>query len=162
MDLLALIQSPLSYLWATVAGIVFHLALLRYGEWDLCAAKLIAAFVTVQLGLLGFLTTYAPSYTALPYTVLHVSTLGICFLVGTYSSILVYRGFFHRLRKFPGPFWARLSTFYATRLSYRSKLHLYEEVQALHRQYGDFVRLGRQTRRLIIPPLPTQKNDAEV
>ncbi|KAJ5510414.1 Cytochrome P450 [Penicillium expansum] len=54
--------------------------------------------------------------------------------------MLVYRGFFHRLGKFPGPFLARLSNLYLTMLS--SKLHLYEEIGKLHEIYGDYVRTG--------------------
>jgi hypothetical protein len=56
--------------------------------------------------------------------------------------VLVYRGLFHRLNRFPGPFFARFSNFYVTSLSAK-KLHLYEEVQRLHEQHGDYVRLGR-------------------
>ncbi|KAH0847540.1 Tryprostatin B 6-hydroxylase [Fonsecaea pedrosoi] len=100
MDVLTLLQSPQSYLWAVLLGVTLHLTLLRYGEWDSSAPSLISAFFTTQLLLLGFLTAYTPSWTAVLLAVLHVSALGM------------------------------------------SKLHLYEEVQALHRQYGDFVRLG--------------------
>ncbi|BCR84059.1 cytochrome P450 [Aspergillus chevalieri] len=70
-----------------------------------------------------------------------ICKLGGYYLLGLYSSMLVYRGFFHRLCQFPGPFLARLSNFYLTRLSAKN-LHLYEEVQALHREYGDIVRVG--------------------
>ncbi|KAE8405503.1 cytochrome P450 [Aspergillus pseudonomiae] len=55
--------------------------------------------------------------------------------------MLFYRAFWHRLGGYPGPFLARLSNFYVTSLSAKS-LHLYEEVRELHRQYGDYVRLG--------------------
>ncbi|KIX92393.1 uncharacterized protein Z520_11868 [Fonsecaea multimorphosa CBS 102226] len=142
MDILTYLQSPQSYLWAALLGVVLHLTLFRYGEWDWSAPALISSFFTTQLILLGFLTAYAPSWKAILLAVLHVSALGTCLLAGTSASILIYRGFFHRLSRFPGPFWARLSAMYPTSLSVRSKLHLYEEVQALHRQYGDFVRLG--------------------
>ncbi|KAJ0418348.1 cytochrome P450 [Aspergillus carlsbadensis] len=55
--------------------------------------------------------------------------------------MLCYRAFWHRLSSFPGPFVARLSNLYVTALSAKN-LHLYEEVQRLHQQYGDYVRLG--------------------
>ncbi|KIW87852.1 uncharacterized protein Z519_11436 [Cladophialophora bantiana CBS 173.52] len=142
MEFLTLPQSPHRFLWAALLGVIAHLTLFRHGEWDTSAPALISAFFSTQLLLVGYGTAYAPSFKAVPLAVLHVSGLGICFLVGTFTSILIYRGFFHRLSRFPGPFWARLSTIYPTSLSFRSKLHLYEEVQALHRQYGDFVRLG--------------------
>lgn len=72
-----------------------------------------------------------------------VSWLGAYFLAGIAISMLIYRGFFHRLNRFPGPFQARLSNLYPTILSARN-LHLYEEVEKLHGQYGDYVRLGEQ------------------
>lgn len=71
-----------------------------------------------------------------------IAGLGLSLVAGLTLSILTYRAFFHRLNRFPGPFAARLSNFYPTYLSAK-KLHLYEEVEQLHRQYGDFVRLGR-------------------
>ncbi|KAF7846282.1 hypothetical protein BT93_L4670 [Corymbia citriodora subsp. variegata] len=69
------------------------------------------------------------------------SILGSLFLAGLTTSILVYRAAFHRLNRFPGPFAARLSNMYPTMLSAR-KLQLYEEVDSLHKTYGDFVRVG--------------------
>ncbi|KAJ5308716.1 Cytochrome P450 [Penicillium antarcticum] len=55
--------------------------------------------------------------------------------------MLVYRAFLHRLSRFPGPFFARLSNFYVTVLSGK-KLQLCDEIQKLHHQYGDYVRVG--------------------
>ncbi|KAJ5758202.1 Cytochrome P450 [Penicillium nucicola] len=55
--------------------------------------------------------------------------------------MLVYRAFLHRLSRFPGPFLARLSNFYVTALSGK-KLQLCDEIQKLHQQYGDYVRIG--------------------
>ncbi|OQU95023.1 hypothetical protein CLAIMM_01292 [Cladophialophora immunda] len=63
------------------------------------------------------------------------------FLVGVYGSIAIYRLFFHRLRKFPGPWGAKLSRFWALRRSMK-KIQFNYEVEALHKQYGDFVRVG--------------------
>jgi len=59
------------------------------------------------------------------------------------GSMLIYRVFFHRLNRFPGPFLARLSNFSATGLSSKD-LHLYEEVQKLHKKYGDVVQLDKK------------------
>ncbi|KAL4862506.1 cytochrome P450 [Aspergillus spectabilis] len=63
------------------------------------------------------------------------------FNLGLTASILLYRAFFHRLRRFPGPFMAKL-----TRLSImmrsleRTQYHL--DLEEMHRKYGDFVRTG--------------------
>ncbi|KAM0226793.1 hypothetical protein ACHAP5_012315 [Fusarium lateritium] len=63
------------------------------------------------------------------------------FNTGLFGSILVYRAFLHRLHCFPGPFVAKLSRFYATK-SVAKKLKANEDIQRLHRTYGDFVRVG--------------------
>lgn len=64
---------------------------------------------------------------------------------GFLASLSVYRLFFHRLRSFPGPFWARLSKFYAVKAGWkRSQWH--RELEKLHEQYGDIVRIGMLNR----------------
>ncbi|EOD51628.1 putative benzoate 4-monooxygenase cytochrome protein [Neofusicoccum parvum UCRNP2] len=61
------------------------------------------------------------------------------FNAGLYASIGAGR--LLRLRGIPGPFLARLSQFYALGLTAKNnQFHI--EVDKLHRQYGDFVRIG--------------------
>lgn len=61
---------------------------------------------------------------------------------GLYLSMLLYRAYFHRLCNYPGPFLAKLTNFYVTLRSIK-KMHLFEEIQNLHLQYGDYVRVGK-------------------
>ncbi|KAK2753551.1 hypothetical protein FQN54_007328 [Arachnomyces sp. PD_36] len=128
-------------LFALASGVTLHNLIYRVGEWDTTSLSLLLSHIlvltagSVSLGLLR-------SYTEIEVTIAPYGFCRLCFyhLVGVYSSMLVYRAFFHRLRKFPGPFLARLSTFYLTSLS--SDLHLNWEVEKLHKQYGDYLRLG--------------------
>lgn len=128
---------------AFFAGVALHIFLFRVGEWDLAATKLLVSFVTLYIasvaGLVYWLPARYPTYNVAFGT---ASGLALYFILGLLLSMLVYRGFFHRLNRFPGPFVARLSNLYPTMLSAK-KFHLYEEVQRLHQQYGDFVRLGK-------------------
>lgn len=122
---------------AVVTGISLHQLVFRHGEWDTSSPSIVVCHLLLLLvgstgAHYGMLQGYSP---------LLIWKIGGYYLLGLYSSMLVYRGFFHRLRQFPGPFLARLSNFYLTRLSAKN-LHLYEEVQALHREYGHFVRVG--------------------
>lgn len=71
----------------------------------------------------------------------HTLTLSCAFNAGLVLSILVYRVFFHRLHRFPGPFAAKVSRAYAARAS-ANKLQMHLATQRLHDQYGDFVRTG--------------------
>ncbi|KAL3462033.1 cytochrome P450 monooxygenase [Aspergillus heterothallicus] len=127
---------------AGITGVTTHVALYRHGEWDVAAPKVATAYILLLLGAVATdLLTQAPMnvqrdgvhFSALKAVLWHI--------VGIYGSMLVYRGAFHRLSEFPGPFLARLSNFYVTGLSAR-RLHLYEEIEKLHKQYGDYVRLG--------------------
>ncbi|KAL1626712.1 hypothetical protein SLS54_002875 [Diplodia seriata] len=63
------------------------------------------------------------------------------FKLGLAASIFAYRLLFHRLRKFPGPKWAAASRFYAMYLACKNT-QFSNEVEKMHKQYGDFVRIG--------------------
>ena len=61
--------------------------------------------------------------------------------LGFLASMLLYRGLFHRLRRFPGPVAARLTKFYAVwKSSLAKQYHL--ELGAMRAEYGDVVRTG--------------------
>lgn len=62
------------------------------------------------------------------------------FTLALFSSIAMYRVFFHRLQRFPGPRIAAVSKFWHMSHCLSSKNHLL--LEKLHRQYGDFVRTG--------------------
>ncbi|KAF5027079.1 hypothetical protein F66182_791 [Fusarium sp. NRRL 66182] len=128
-----------SYCVLFALGTLVHLAVLRKGEWDLWAARFLGSWVVYEATLPYLGSQYANvSY----WEALLVANK--CFLAlaaGITSSILVYRACFHRLNRFPGPFIARLSNLYGTVLAAKQE-HMYEEVQKLHRQYGDIVRIG--------------------
>ena len=63
------------------------------------------------------------------------------FMSGMILSMLVYRGFFHRLGHYPGPFMARLTQWYHV-WSVREKVDNFKHLERLHMEYGDFVRVG--------------------
>ncbi|KAE8332165.1 cytochrome P450 [Aspergillus sergii] len=130
-------------LWilAFSSGVATHLLLYRSSEWDIKAPSIVKIYTLLgatlvyleRAGLLdGFLISTRPKW-GISVILYHIA--------GVYASMLFYRAFWHRLCGFPGPFLARLSNFYVTSLSAKS-LHLYEEVQKLHQQYGDYVRLA--------------------
>ncbi|KAJ3538809.1 hypothetical protein NM208_g5743 [Fusarium decemcellulare] len=131
-----------SLLAAFAAGIILHVGAFRHGEWDLHTTKILIAFLAINGALAGGLIHYADYARGQAFKV--ASSIVGSTLAGTYTSILIYRGLFHRLRRFPGPFAAKLSNFYVTSLSIK-KFHLYEEVQELHEKYGDYVRVGPST-----------------
>lgn len=150
MGLLSVVQEHLApekldtrsaYGSALLIGAASHQLFFRFGEWDLYAAQLIFALILANVGGTAALVHESPDLGTLAALRL-VSTLVFTTVAGIFSSMLVYRAFFHRLNRFPGPFMARLSNLYVTSLSI-SKFRLFEEVQQLHRQYGDIVRIGK-------------------
>ncbi|KAK0645261.1 Cytochrome P450 750A1 [Lasiodiplodia hormozganensis] len=54
----------------------------------------------------------------------------------------IYRLVFSPIRNFPGPRLGALSSFYRVYVALRSNVRLFTEVQKLHEQYGDYVRVG--------------------
>ncbi|KAK1753804.1 Tryprostatin B 6-hydroxylase [Echria macrotheca] len=120
---------------AVSSGILAHLVVFRRGEWDVSSPFIFVFY----LSLLSAAVVLCRTYLDVPVT--EAFQAGGYHALGLYGSMLLYRGFFHRLSEYPGPFLARLSNFYITARSMK-KLHLFEEVQKLHAQYGDYVRLG--------------------
>lgn len=58
------------------------------------------------------------------------------------TSIVLYRiSPFHSLAKYPGPFLAKISKFYALRAMVTGKNHLHHK--ELHEKYGPYVRVGK-------------------
>ena len=66
---------------------------------------------------------------------------GTSYLVALSTSIAIYRLFFHPLRKFPGPPWARLTQFWHV-YNVAAKCDNFRHLDRLHAEYGDFVRVG--------------------
>jgi hypothetical protein len=67
------------------------------------------------------------------------------FNMGLLGSIALYRVALHRCKKFPGPFAAKLTRFYAAKLSAKD-VKYYKELAKMHHHYGDFVRTGEAKR----------------
>ena len=149
---MAVLAGPLPYALGASFGAVLHLLLFRFGEWDLAGPGLIFYFTSLNALVTGVLL-FLGEAGSLQQAFLLATALVSSIVAGIFTSMVVYRVFFHRLRRFPGPFMAQFTNFYATYLSVR-RAHLYEEIQALHAKYGDIVRVGMCT------PLPvlTRRN----
>ncbi|KAI2613387.1 putative benzoate 4-monooxygenase cytochrome P450 [Hypoxylon sp. NC1633] len=119
-------------------GIVFHLAVARTIE--------VEEFLYSVLGvLLLALGGVASAYAFLGFSPLDVFTrtcvVASSFNTGLLCSMIIYRLFFHRLRKFPGPIDLKISRFFSA-LRASKELMYYKELIKLHEEYGDFIRTG--------------------
>lgn len=77
------------------------------------------------------------------------ATLFSCFHASLFTSILVYRYFFHPLRRFPGPTLAKLSKLYHFRLCLRENNCII--LAKWHARYGPIVRVGPNELSLMHP-----------
>jgi hypothetical protein len=115
---------------AVLFGIVFHLSIQPI-EFELVMYHFMAAFT---LSFFGMFYVFGLTKSLVFAT---------SFSTGLLASIVCYRLFFHRCRNFPGPTAAKVSKFYAARLSAKN-VQYYKELEKMHEQYGDFVRTGEQ------------------
>lgn len=82
------------------------------------------------------------------YTILQAiqwTTIALtAYVMGLFSSITIYRLFFHPLRNFPGPFWARVTALYMPISVARQERHSRAawNIDRLHGKYGEYFRVG--------------------
>lgn len=139
------LSSALNSSWEVTAGVslllgvVTHLTI-RPFEIDSKGWPLFFSYIGVLVALLfSYVTTAGFSVFD---AWLRTTIVANAFNVGLAGSILLYRAFFHRLHKFPGPFLAKLSRFYAM-VTAAETLQANVVAQKLHAKYGDFVRVGK-------------------
>lgn len=124
---------------SALLGVIFHLSILSR-EIDSSSGSLLVAFFLVWAGVVTtFLKYFSSSVLA---AILKASLAGFCLLAALGLSAIIYRLFFHRLRRFPGPSGAKISRFWTVRLVKSSNFKYHVELEKLHRKYGDFVRTG--------------------
>lgn len=137
----AMILTSLSHagLIAALAGPISHHLIWIRCEWDAIFYKITAAALVFQpLALLLLRFGGAHLVTSL----VALSVLQTSYLVSLFTSIAIYRLFFHSTGKFPGPFWARLWQWWKVYQFAKSEKP-YGIVHELHQKYGDVVRIGQ-------------------
>ncbi|KAI0191579.1 cytochrome P450 [Astrocystis sublimbata] len=124
---------------SAVVGVVSHHTFFIRGEHMLTANRLVvlALFgppvaVVALHTLAGLSIRLAIQLTSVSYG---------AYMIALFSSILVYRAFFHPLRHFEGPKLARLSQLYHV-FNISRKVDNYRHLDRLHQQYGEYVRVG--------------------
>jgi hypothetical protein len=124
---------------AAVAGpLSHHLIWIRY-EWDSFSPRIAAAAIALQPLALLFLRLAGLN---LIQSLVTLAVLQTSYLGSLFTSIALYRLFFHPTRRFPGPFWARLWQWWKVSQFAKSEKG-YLVVHELHQKYGDVVRIGQ-------------------
>lgn len=128
----------LRLLLAVLLGVLAHVGVFIRGEWHLRGPAVVILHVALVACILGAETWNHPErrYRSLGI----VTLLFSCYLFGLFSSISVYRLFFHRLRHFPGPRLAALTKIWHVYQCRDSRNHLV--LNSWYKQFGAFVRTG--------------------
>ncbi|KIW13029.1 hypothetical protein PV08_08216 [Exophiala spinifera] len=128
--------------YAAAAGVLSHWFYFIRGEHHVQGPLLLRLALVLPCLLLGGLWSYG-GLDAISAGTLTLKCVSL-YYAALWTSILVYRIFFHRLRRFPGPFMFKTSKlWHVYKLAPNSDN--YKQLDALHRQYGDFVRTGKFT-----------------
>jgi hypothetical protein len=126
---------------SAITGSIIHLATLRPFEVEYFMYKMLG-LLSVATGLL--MAAYPLAGFTITQTVIRVAIVAVSFNAGLFTSMVIYRVFFHRLRRFPGPVGAKVTRFWSAWITSR-EVKYHKEVARMHEQYGDFVRTGKYT-----------------
>ncbi|PYI26854.1 benzoate 4-monooxygenase [Aspergillus indologenus CBS 114.80] len=121
-------------------GILAHQTLFRRGDWELYGKTIFEISSTVLVLAAWALWRLEEAPWSMVAVIQSLRSLGIyagSFLLGLYGSLIVYRLGFHPLRRFPGPYAAKLSAFWLVFPGGQTARRL----RRLHQVHGDFVRI---------------------
>ena len=138
------ILTRVSPLWiklciAAGAGIVSHHLVFKKGEWHVQAPYLLGAYLA-SLPSLAVLEELGFRNGNISRSLSAATLILLFFTFALFSSIVIYRTLFHRLRHFPGPKIAAVTKLWHAYHCMDGKNYIF--LQTLHQQYGDFVRTG--------------------
>jgi hypothetical protein len=131
-----------SVLISVTAGPISHHAIWVHGEWDGVFHKLVP-WIGLSQVLEFFLLRWLDQGVFQSLLILSVLALG--YAASLFSSIAIYRLLLHPTRSFPGPFWAKLSSWWRVRAFLNHNEQAYAVTHELHQKYGDIVRVGITT-----------------
>ena len=127
------------WLASAVAALAFHAFVQYIDILDLLVWHMLAIFAAVGVAI--FYADVHLYHSAPAAAAKDLATSATSFALSLAISMLVYRAFFHRLRRFPGPFAARLTRFWSVYKSSKD-LQYHLVLEELHKKHGDVVRVG--------------------
>ena len=124
--------------WVAGIGILSHLGYFIRGEHHLEAQLLMR--LSIILPLIFTIVQFRIGRLELQQAAWNSFLIVTTYCTALFTSMIIYRAFFHRLRDFPGPRMAKITKLW--HVSKISNFDNYRQVDRLHAQYGDFVRTG--------------------
>jgi hypothetical protein len=126
---------------AAILGVVAHQCFFKRVEVDTQPLLIVGVFAGAPFAVKHILSSYFQQYAEITTGISYLVV--VCFTGSLWTSMLLYRAFFHPLNKFPGPFPAKLSKLWALVQTAKTGLKWHQVDAALHQHYGDYVRIGR-------------------
>lgn len=123
---------------AIVAGVASHLAVFIRVECHTKAPMLLKSYIFISFCFFAFQRSYETRSSS--QVLQDTSFLVTVYAATIFTSMAIYRAFFHRLRGFPGPLLARFSKLWHVAHVLDSKNYLF--LSRMQHNYGDFVRTG--------------------
>ncbi|KAK3998210.1 Tryprostatin B 6-hydroxylase [Cladorrhinum sp. PSN332] len=121
---------------AAITGFLSHVLYFVRGYRDMQAFGILIGHSLAYAGL----TTAITTQTGISRGFLISTAVFATYLFSLFTSIIIYRLFFHPLRHFPGPFAAKCTRFYGPWQARNGQLHL--EQEKLFKIYGNIVRVA--------------------
>lgn len=138
---------PILSVGAATAGFLSHILYFIHGEHHKEASFLFTVFLLLPPISCLILTRFWQL--SFSYAVQLTATSMTSYLGALWTSMMIYRSVFHRLRRFPGPPLARTSKFYhCLKLG---KMDNFRKLAGWHGEYGDFVRIGMHPLAITFP-----------
>lgn len=124
---------------AVILGIFSHLLYFIRGEHHTQALRILQ--LSTVLPAFSVIALVQFGQYSISLAVQTTACLALSYLGSLWTSMIIYRLFFHPLRRFPGPPLAKVSKFYHVLCCWKQDNH---RVKARwHECYGDFVRIGK-------------------
>ncbi|KAH9208989.1 cytochrome P450 [Leptodontidium sp. 2 PMI_412] len=138
---------PLLAAAAAATGILSHNLYFIHGEHHTSAVRLAQLSILAPTALTILLCRIG-EYSISNATLITL-TLLTSYLLSLWTSMLIYRAFFHRLRSFPGPPGAKLTKFW--HVLQLGGFDNYKRLDRWHSTYGDYVRIGPSELSIVDP-----------
>ncbi|PWY85897.1 cytochrome P450 [Aspergillus heteromorphus CBS 117.55] len=132
---------------AALAGGLSHIVYFHRGEHHFYGTAYAQAFSALFTAAAAAL--HAGRETAWMEALATVAQHAASYLVGLFSSLLVYRLLLHPLGRFPGPLLARISSLWLPFHMQNNNRH--HRLVELHKKYGPYVRIGSSDLSVIDP-----------
>ena len=123
---------------SALAGVASHFCYFIHGEHHLRGPQYVKHAAEALIAMIALQAMI--DYAEVPHVTKQVLCLEAAYALGVFSSILVYRLFFHPLRHFPGPRLLKI-----TKLGHPLMSRRFDNCIQIHRlreKYGDIVRTG--------------------